>query len=105
MSSDAVVVALCSIIYFQWIRDEPAAGKRAQRYGIMLFVLFVVWYVLIVSESVGYLGAAVVIPYAFQYLIGGLIVLAVILLIAVGAVEAMNRTRWGKSAKQPTSKT
>jgi hypothetical protein len=105
MSSDAVVVALCSIIYFQWIRDEPSAAKRSQRYAIMLLVLFVVWYVLIVAESIGYLGAAVVLPYAFQYLIGGLIVLAVITLIAVGAVEAMNRTRWGKSARPPAIET
>jgi hypothetical protein len=63
----------------------------------MLLACFVVWYILIVSESIGLQGAAVVLPYAFQYLIGGLIVLAVITLIAVGAVEAMNRTRWGKS--------
>jgi hypothetical protein len=103
MSADAVVVALCSIIYYQWIRDQPSAGKRSQRYAIMLLILFVVWYVLIVAESIGYLGAAVVLPYAFQYLIGGLIVLAVITLIAVGAVEAMNRTRWGRSAKPPAS--
>lgn len=102
MSSDAVVVALCSVIYFQWIRDEPSAGKRSTRYAIMLLVLFVVWYILIVVESIGSLGAAVVMPYAFQYLIGGLIVLAVITLIAVGAVEAINRTRWGKVAKPPT---
>ena len=105
MMSDSVVVALCSIIYFQWIRDVPSAGKRSQRYAIMLVTLFVVWYVLIVAESVGYLGAAVVLPYAFQYLIGGLIILAVITLIAVGAVEAMNRTRWGKAAKPPAGKT
>ncbi len=101
MSSDAVVVALCSIIYFQWIRDEPSAAKRSTRYAVMLLTLFVVWYILIVAESIGYLGAAVVLPYAFQYLIGGLIVLAVITLIAVGAVEAMNRTRWGKAARPP----
>ncbi len=105
MSSDAVVVALTSIIYFQWIRDEPSAAKRSQRYAIMLITVFIVWYVLIVAESIGYLGAAVVLPYAFQYLIGGLIVLAVITLIAVGAVEVMNRTRWGKASKPPTEKT
>ena len=104
MSADAVVVALCSIIYYQWIRDEPSAGKRSQRYAVMLFALFVVWYIFIVAESVGFLGAAVVMPYAFQYLIGGLIVLAVITLISVGAVEAMNRTRWGKAARPPATR-
>lgn len=105
MSSDAVAIALFSVIYFQWIRNEPSAAKRAQRYAIMLAVTFIVWYVLIVAESIGFKGAAVVLPYAFQYLIGGLIVLAVITLIAVGAVEAMNRTRWGKAVKRPTEKT
>ncbi|MCX6027031.1 MAG: hypothetical protein NTY23_12380 [Chloroflexi bacterium] len=104
MMSDSVVVALCSVIYFQWIRDESSAGKRTQRYALMLVALFVVWYILIVAESVGYLGAAVVLPYAFQYLIGGLLILAVITLIAVGAVEALNRTRLGKAARQPTEK-
>lgn len=105
MSSDAVVVALSSIVYFQWIRDVQSAAKRSRGYGFMLLGLFVVWYVLIVGESVGYLGAAVVLPYAFQYLIGGLIVLAVITLIAVGALEAMNRTRWGKAARPQAGKT
>lgn len=105
MGPDAVVVAASSIIYFQWIRDQPSAGKRSQRYGIMLVVLFVIWFVLMVAESIGYLGAAVVLPYAFQYLIGGLIILIVITLIAVGAVEGMNRTRWGKAAKPPASNT
>lgn len=96
MSADAVVLALMSVIYFQWIRDEPNAGKRSKKYFFMLLGCFVIWYILIVSESIGLQGAAVVLPYAFQYLMGGLIVLAVITLIAVGAVEAMNRTRWGK---------
>ena len=104
MMADSVVVALSSIIYFQWIRDQPSAKKRAQLYAVMVLVLFGVWYVLIVAESVGYLGAELVIPYAFQYLIGGLIVLAVITLIAIGAVEAMNRTRWGKAVKPPQPK-
>ena len=103
MSADSVVLALMSVIYFQWIRDEPAAGKRSQRYTIMLLACFVVWYILIVTEAIGYQGAAVVLPYAFQYLIGGLIVLAVITLIAVGAVEVMNRTRWGKASRRPSS--
>jgi len=105
MGPDAVVVALASVIYFQWIRDLPSAKKRSQRYGLMVLIAFAAWYVLIVAESFGYLGASVVLPYAFQYLIGGLIILFVIMLIAVGAVEAMNRTRWGKAAKPPAGNT
>jgi hypothetical protein len=101
MSSDAIVLALSSVIYFRWIRDEPSAGKRSKLYFYMLLACFVVWYILIVSESIGLQGAAVVLPYAFQYLMGGLILLAIMTLISVGAVEAMNRTRWGKSAKKP----
>jgi len=105
MSADVVVVALISVIYFAWIRDEPSASKRSQRYVIMLTVSFIIWYILVVGEAIGYKGAAVVLPYAFQYLIGGLIVLAVIILIAVGAVEVMNRTRWGKVAgRKPIEK-
>lgn len=105
MGPDAVVVALASLVYFQWIRDEPSARIRSRRYGVMVLINFAVWYVLMVGESVGNLGAAMVLPYAFQYLIGGLIILFVITLIAVGAVEAMNRTRWGKAAKPPASST
>jgi hypothetical protein len=104
MSSDAVVIALMSVIYFWWIRDEPSAGKRSGRYAVTFFVLFVIWFVLLVAESIGLQGAAVVLPNAFQYLVGGLIVLAVIILIAVGAVEAMNRTRWGKAARAGAKK-
>lgn len=104
MSSDAVIIALFSVLYFRFIRDEPSAGKRSKNYFLMLLVSFVIWYILIVSESIGSMGAAVVLPYAFQYLIGGLIVLAVITLIAVGAVEAMNRTRWAKAARTPQKK-
>jgi hypothetical protein len=58
----------------------------------MLLAAFAVWYVDIIFMSVGYLGAAVVIPYAIQYLFGGLIVLAIIVLIAVGTVEALRRS-------------
>jgi len=105
MGPDSVVVALASVIYFQWIRDQPSAKKRTRLYGLMVLGTFAVWYILMVSESFGYLGASVVLPYAFQYLIGGLIILFVIMLIAVGAVEAMNRTRWGKTAKPPESTT
>lgn len=101
MGPDAVVVAASSIIYFQWLRDQPSAAKRSKGYGIMLVVLFIIWFVLMVTKSVGYMGASVVLPYAFQYLIGGLIILIVITLISVGALEAMNRTRWGKAAKPP----
>jgi len=104
MGADAAAVAVFSVIYFQWIRDEPSAAKRTKLYAIMLIVSFVIWYVLSVTGSIGYQGAAVVLPYAFQYLIGGLIVLAVITLIAVGAVEVMNRTRWGKEPKPPAEK-
>lgn len=104
MSSDAVVLALFAVIYFQYIRDEPSAGVRSKRYFFMLLFSFIIWYILIVSESIGLQGAAVVLPNAFQYLIGGLIILSIIVLISVGAVEAMNRTRWGKAAKQPQNK-
>jgi magnesium-transporting ATPase (P-type) len=104
MSTDAVIIALFSVLYFRYIRDEPSAGKRSKLYFLMLLVSFVIWYVLIVSESIGSQGAAVVLPLAFQYLMGGLIVLAVITLIAVGAVEAMNRTRWAKAARSHQKK-
>jgi len=104
MSADAVIIALFSVLYFRYIRDEPSAGKRSKLYFVMLLVSFVIWYVLIVSEAIGYQGAAVVLPYAFQYLMGGLIILVIITLIAVGAVEAMNRTRWAKTARSPQKK-
>jgi hypothetical protein len=105
MSADSVVVALVSVIYHQWIRDEPAAKKRSLRYAIMVFIAFVIWYVLIVTQAIGYQGAAVILPYAFQYLIGGLIILAVIILIAIGAVEVMNRSRWKKAPTPPKAVT
>jgi hypothetical protein len=105
MGPDAVVVAACSIMYFQWIRDQSAAKTRTRRYAIMVAILFVIWYILMVTEALGYLGAALILPYAFQYLIGGLLILAVIVLIAVGALEAMNRSRWGRAAKVPPSQT
>jgi len=104
MSSDAVVIALFSVLYFRYIRDESSAGTRSKRYFLMLLVSFVIWYVLIVSESIGSQGAAVVLPNAFLYLMGGLIILFIITLIAVGAVEAMNRTRWAKASRSPQKK-
>ena len=104
MGADAVVIALISVLYFRYIRDEPSARKRSRLYFFQLLVCFVVWYILIVSEAIGSQGVAVVLPLAFQYLMGGLIVLAIITLIAVGAVEAMNRTRWAEEARSTEKK-
>jgi hypothetical protein len=104
MSSDAVLLAFVAVVYFQYIRNEPSAATRSKRYFLMLLVSFVIWYILIVSESIGLQGFAVVMPYAFQYFVGGLLILAIMTLIAVGAVEAMNRTRWGKAARQAQKK-
>ncbi len=89
---DGVVIAYVAVFYFEHIRNQPSAKVRSERYALMLLSGFVIWYILIVTEAIGYQGAAVVLPYAFQYLIGGLMVLAVIVIIAVGAVEVLNRT-------------
>jgi len=89
---DGVVVALSSIIYWGWIREEPSAKTRTWRYAVMLIGCFIIWYINIILESIGYLGASVILPYAVQYLAGGLIVLATIVIIAISAVEALRRT-------------
>lgn len=88
---DGVVVALSSVIYWAWIREQTSAKVRTWRYGVMLIACFIIWYINIIAESIGYLGAAVILPYAFQYLIGGLIVLFTVVIIAIGAVEALRR--------------
>ncbi len=96
---DGVVVALSSLIYWAWIREEPSAKVRTFRYAVMIISGFIVWYINIIAESIGYLGASVILPYAFQYLIGGLIVLLTVVVIAIGAVEALRRAvRKGASA-------
>ncbi len=92
---DGVVVAYCAVFFFEWIRNQPSAKTRSWRYVVMLITGFIIWYVLIVAEAIGFQGAAVFLPYAFQYLIGGLMVLVVIFLIAVGAVEVLHRTSPG----------
>ena len=56
---DGVVVALSSIIYWAWIREQPSAGTRSWRYAVMLIVCFVIWYINVIGESIGFLGAAV----------------------------------------------
>lgn len=90
---DMVAVALFGLIYWAWIRDVPNARTRSSRYFIALVASFALWFVDIIAHSVGYLGSSLVLPYAIQYLIGGFIVLAIIIFIAIGAVEAMNRSR------------
>ncbi len=97
-----VAVALFGLIYWATIREEPNAKTRSKRYFIALLISFVVWYVDIILHSVGYVGASLVLPYAIQYLVGGFIVLAIIIIIAIGAVEALNRTRRKKSTQLPT---
>lgn len=89
---DGLVIALTSVIYWSWIRLELRPRARSWKYAVMLLAVFAVWYVDIIFMSIGYLGLAVVVPYAVQYLFGGLIVLAIIVLIAVGTVEALRRS-------------
>jgi len=99
---DMVAVALFGLIYWARIREEPSAKTRSSRYFIALLISFAVWYVDIIAHSVGYVGAAMVIPYAIQYLAGGFMVLAIIIIIAIGAVEAMNRARRKKATPPAT---
>jgi hypothetical protein len=94
---DMVAIALFGLIYWARIREEPNAKIRSSRYFTALLISFAVWYVDIILHSVGYLGASLVLPYAIQYLIGGFMVLAIIIVIAIGAVEAMNRSRRKKA--------
>jgi hypothetical protein len=99
---DMVAIGLFGLIYWAWIRKEPSLKTRTVRYFIALVLSFIVWYIDIILHSIGYVGVSLVLPYAIQYLAGGFIVLAVIIIIAIGAVEAMNRTRRTNTAPPPT---
>lgn len=90
---DMVAIALFGLFYWARIRQEPSPKTRSKYYFFALLISFMVWFVDIILHSVGYLGASLVLPYAVQYLVGGFIVLAVIILIAIGAVEAMQRSK------------
>ncbi len=90
---DLLALGLFSLFYWAKIREETVGKTRAKRYFSSLVISFIVWYIDIILRSIGYLGISLVIPYAIQYLVGGLIVLSIIVLIAVGAVEAMQRTQ------------
>ena len=98
---DMVAVALFGLIYWARIREEVDAKTRSKRYFTALLISFAVWYVDIILHSIGYVGASLVLPYAVQYLVGGFMVLAIIIAIAIGAVEAMNRSRRKKATAKP----